>query len=221
MTNIDEQIKKDVDDDVNQEQEDIQKDTDKVKEESTTLTIDKKEETEKEPPIEENDQEKNHLSNTIEIPIERDVWTRFKKEYLETRYTEDQLTLDLQVSKTNSVFLEFLQCYKRNPSTTSSTSLLFNGKKPRKDVLVKLGRIVRYFHSQDKYPTIPRIHVDEIVKIVLGDVDQRTMDKYLKCIKQYSLPKKNDNGFVMSYNVSNLFSLIPDQYIFTEKWIEE
>lgn len=67
----------------------------------------------------------------------------------------------------------------------STSSLLFDGKEPRKDVLLKLEKIASAISFDEHFPIFSRWEVEKIVKNILGNVDERTLMKYNNCIKNY------------------------------------
>ena len=79
---------------------------------------------------------------------------------------------------------------KIEPTTTSS-SILFDGKPPRIDVQEKLQKIGRLFKMQSQfYPNFKRKQVLGIIKVIIGNVDERTKKKYFDCVTKNSTPDK-------------------------------
>jgi len=93
---------------------------------------------------------------------------------------------------------------KIEPTTTSS-SILFDGKPPRIDVQEKLQKIGRLFKMQSQfYPNFKRKQVLGLISVIIGNVDERTKKKYFDCVTKYSTPD-NINGV---YDVTNFCTKI-------------
>ena len=66
---------------------------------------------------------------------------------------------------------------------TSSSSLMYHGRPPRKDVYQKLEKIASILKLQSElYPNFRLRHIRGFMSVVLGKVDDRTQKKYLDCI---------------------------------------
>jgi len=90
-------------------------------------------------------------------------------------------------------------------------SILFEEKKPRRDVLVNLGKIACVFKVNPEYPKIKSMTITKTINTILGLKDKRTREKYLKCVKQY-LGRVQEFGIV---DVSDFVNRIPRQYLDT------
>jgi len=74
---------------------------------------------------------------------------------------------------------------------TATSSLLFNGKIPRKDVWERLQDIGRLLKGQSQfYPNFKRKQVLGLIKVILQNADERTKKKYFDCVTKYSVPDK-------------------------------
>ncbi|MCH8982180.1 hypothetical protein IH922_09205 [candidate division KSB1 bacterium] len=81
--------------------------------------------------------------------------------------------------------------YFEAKSETTTSSFLFNEKVPRADVLVRLQDVGRLFKGQsDSYPNFKEKQVFGLIKVILGNVDERTKKKYFDCVTNYSKPDK-------------------------------
>ncbi len=79
---------------------------------------------------------------------------------------------------------------------TTSSSLLYRGKPPRKDVHQKLEKIASILQLQcELYPNFRLRHIRAFMSVVLGKVDDRTQKNYLDCIVDAS-EKNKINGTV-------------------------
>ncbi len=64
-----------------------------------------------------------------------------------------------------------------------TSSLVFDGKEPRRDVLQRLLKIADAMFESDSYPIFVKPNLDKILRSVLGPIDPRTMKKYQNCLK--------------------------------------
>jgi len=86
-----------------------------------------------------------------------------------------------------------------------TTSLFFEGKPPRKDMLLKLLAISEEASTYPDLVNLKRWHVEKIIKTALNKPDERTTKKYLVCIQNYV---KGITGREVYYNANyNLFEL--------------
>ena len=71
--------------------------------------------------------------------------------------------------------------------TTTSSSILIEGRPPRKDRLDNLTKIASLFKTQSElFPNFKPKQLKALVKVILGPVDSRTMKKYINCVTNYS-----------------------------------
>jgi len=95
--------------------------------------------------------------------------------------------------------------YSEAKSETTTSSLLFNGKEPRADVLARLQDICRLFKLQSQfYPSFKQKQVFGLIKVVLENVDERTKKKYFDCVTSYSKPDKVKG----EYDVTQFCSMV-------------
>lgn len=87
--------------------------------------------------------------------------------------------------------------------------ILFEEKKPRRDVLERLGKIAHEFMSHPQYPEIPPMVVTKVINSVIGSKDNRTKEKYKKCITQYT----KNSGELGYLNISFFVERIPIKYL--------
>ena len=66
-----------------------------------------------------------------------------------------------------------------------TSSLVFDGKEPRRDVLLRLLKIADALTDYDSYPIFVKSHLDKILSNVLGPIDPRTKKKYQNCLKVF------------------------------------
>jgi len=71
-------------------------------------------------------------------------------------------------------------------TTTSSSSFLVNGKKPRKDMLLKFAQIADELTIEKGFPYLKNYQIKACMKTILLRTDLRTFDKYYDTILNYS-----------------------------------
>ena len=135
------------------------------------------------------------------------LWWHIKQEHRDI--IESRLQEVIQVL--NSVF----KAYKWNmlpkwvyseakiPSTTTS-SLEFDGRPPRGDVLQKLRKIAEIYKNYQEYPNLRLKQIKNWATVVLVKVDSRTLEKYVNCITHYSKKHK----FKGEYDVSDFCNTV-------------
>jgi len=140
-----------------------------------------------------------------EISIAHDLFQKINEEYLIPKYNNDKKRIEENRNKDiDNIIMSGLLC-EIKAFTTSSSSLLFEEKSPRADVLENLGKIANEFLKCPTYPEIhPRVLIFAINK-VMGTKVKRTKEKYQKCILQYS----NSDGRLGILNVSGFVERIP------------
>jgi len=88
-------------------------------------------------------------------------------------------------------------------------TILFEEKNPRKDRMINLGKIADEFLKSPIYPDIRAVTLQQTINKVIGFRDNRTKEKYLKCIQQY-IGKPRELGLT---NVSAFVERIPNEYL--------
>ena len=73
---------------------------------------------------------------------------------------------------------------------TTSSSILFDGRPPRIDVLEKLQKIARVYKTSKDYRNLNQKQVTNWASAVLDHPDSRTLRKYVKCVTSNSKPDK-------------------------------
>ena len=103
-------------------------------------------------------------------------------------YCSKQLGEDMQISDYILIILkEYNKRYETQHLTTSS--LRYNGRKPRRDVLEKLEKICSFLKSEKHFPYITEKILVPVIKTALGNLDQRTVENYVTCIKYFAEQK--------------------------------
>ena len=81
--------------------------------------------------------------------------------------------------------------YFEAKSETTTSSLLFNGRPPRRDVQERLQDFGRLLKGQSQfYPNFKQKQIQRWFKVILGNVDERTIKKNFDCVTSYSTPDK-------------------------------
>jgi len=133
------------------------------------------------------------------------------REYVDVKYGRNR-HLDTQEVKEelDQLILVGLNYSLKNYKTASTTtSILFNRKKPRKDVLLKLTKISSILSDNPNYPHLKPLQIRQVVASVLGRVDSRTELQYTKCVRDYSIPNRVSGTF----NVTTFCNLLQQQQL--------
>ena len=89
--------------------------------------------------------------------------------------------------------------------------ILFEEKKPRKDVMINLGKIANELLKSPTYPKIRAVTLLPTINKVMPFGDKRTKAKYLKCIQQYL----EEPGELSITDVSGFIDRIPNEFLNT------
>lgn len=141
----------------------------------------------------------NHVRVYDNIP---GLWRHIRQEHGEIFNL--QLTTDRikEVLKNIALAIDWrmLPDYDKPVDTTTSLSILYNGKKPRRDVLNNLGEIANLLKMQSElYPFFKTKLLIRLIEDKIGNRDARTMKNYFDCVTKYSV-KNMQNG---TYDVSD------------------
>jgi len=121
------------------------------------------------------------------------LWWHLKQDHndiLESRMDEIiQVLNDVFKAFKWNMFPKWEYSEAKIETTTSSSSILFDGKPPRIDVLERLRDLARLFKGQSAwYPNFKEKQVFGLIKVILGYADQRTKKKYFECVTSNSKP---------------------------------
>jgi len=94
--------------------------------------------------------------------------------------------------------------YSEAKSETTTSSLLFNEKEPRADVLSRLQDFGRLLGQSQFYPNFKQKQIQRWLKVILGNVDERTQKKYFDCVTSYSI-KDMEKG---EYDVTQFCNIV-------------
>ena len=94
---------------------------------------------------------------------------------------------------------------QKNDEKHHATTLDFDGRVPRKDVLEKFQRISEAYKNHLGYPDLHVLTIKSVIRDILGSVDPRTFKKYYHCIRNYvKSATGEDPGFYKMWNVKDL-----------------
>jgi len=93
---------------------------------------------------------------------------------------------------------------EKESEDTTTSSLLFNGKEPRIDVLSHLQDFGRLLGQSQFYPNFKQKQIQRWLKVILGNVDERTIKKYFDCVISYSI-KDMEKG---EYDVTQFCNIV-------------
>lgn len=127
--------------------------------------------------------------------------------YLSKKYPNTHLDFKDKLKETDYIFSLGVERAEQE----LECSILFEEKKPRRDVLVNLGKIACVFKENPEYPNIKSMTITKTINTILGLKDKRTREKYLKCVKQY-LGRVQEFGIV---DISDFVNRIPRQNLDT------
>jgi len=123
------------------------------------------------------------------------VWWHIKqghKDILESRLQEIiQVLNNLFKAYKWNMFPKWAFSEAKIEPTTTSSSILFDGRPPRIDSWDKIVKIAKLLKIQSEhYPNYKPKPLKSFVKVILDPVDSRTLKKYVDCVITYSTPDK-------------------------------
>ena len=94
--------------------------------------------------------------------------------------------LSVSYASNNKIMEVIIDQYmERSELQHHAASLLFDGRKPRRDVLDNLLEIARTLESDSQFPNFFSKHLEHKIKCSLDNPDPRTLRKYVNCVKRY------------------------------------
>lgn len=129
----------------------------------------------------------NHVRVYDNIP---GLWRHIRQEHGEI--SNLQLTTDMikEVLKSITLAIEWrmLPDYDKVVDATTSLSILYNGKRPRGDVLNNLVQIANLLVMQvEVFPSFKPKLLIRLIEDKIGKRDSRTMKNYFDCITNYAV----------------------------------
>lgn len=144
-----------------------------------------------------------------------------KKSSIDVSYTIYQKIDSYLFKKYPNTDLKFKDILKENDHIFSlgieqaekelECTILFEEKKPRKDVMINLGKIANKLLKSPTYPKIRAVTLLPTINKVMPFGDKRTKAKYLKCIQQYL----EEPGELSITDVSGFIDRIPNEFLNT------
>ncbi len=147
-------------------------------------------------------QEKIKLSIDVSYPIYQKI-----DSYLFKKYPNTDLDFKDILKENDYIFSLGIEKAEKE----LECSILFEEKKPRKDVLQNLGKLAQEFLLLPDYPNIKAMAVTKTINKVIGFRDKRTKEKYEKCVHQY-IGKPGDFAII---DVSGFVERIPNEFLNT------
>ncbi|MDE1829408.1 MAG: hypothetical protein KGI25_03700 [Thaumarchaeota archaeon] len=120
----------------------------------------------------------NNNNNLIKLNIKNEILQLFIKNIskLKGEYVNPE-------SGIVSLIVEFNKNFEEQQHST--TSLLYDGREPRLDVLKKLEKISHAATNDNRFPEFHKESLKKIIRDAVGSLDERTMKKYLKCLRGF------------------------------------
>ena len=154
-----------------------------------------------------------HNQQLIQSPIipaqfTIDVYKPFS-DYLKLKYRENEDEINNNKQKELDYVLSIGIEKAKEELKFEMYPILFEGKKPREDVMNKLVRIAKEFLTHTDYPILKSMAITNTINKILDSKDKRTKKKYHRCIQTYvGLPKELGNT-----DVSEFVNRIPKEYL--------
>ena len=154
-----------------------------------------------------------HNQQLIQSPIipaqfTIDVYKPFS-DYLKLKYRENEDEINNNKQKELDYVLSIGIEKAKEKLEFEMYPILFEGKKPREDVMNKLVRIAKEFLTHTDYPILKSMAITNTINKILDSKDKRTKKKYHRCIQTYvGLPKELGNT-----DVSEFVNRIPKEYL--------
>lgn len=147
-------------------------------------------------------QEKIKLSIDVSYPIYQKI-----DSYLFKKYPNTDLDFKDNLKENDYIFSLGIEKAEKE----LECSILFEEKKPRRDVLENLGKMAHEFLIYHQYPVIHPMVVTKVINKVMGSRDNRTKEKYKKCITQYT----KYSGEFGNLDISLFVERIPNEFLNT------
>lgn len=158
------------------------------------------------------------LSNkTTEIKIPYEMYLEIGK-YLELKYDTDEFSAEQKEEEVKIIINAGLTTLLQKFSTSSSTSLILDGRKIRRDEAFNIAKIMVWLKRQSSFPEFTRKQIEMFVKRVVYQGDSRRPIKYMETITN-EVSKNYTNG---TYHVMSLYDQIPKALLIkAEKEIDD
>lgn len=125
--------------------------------------------------------------------------------YLESRYPGEAFTPEDMRDKFDSVFMMGLNQANRFKAIGQAHKFMFNGRVPRKDMMVRLGLILGNLKASCRtYPSVPPVMLRTMIARVVGrGQDKRYINKYQDWIVSMATRNIEFNRVDLSYLEDN------------------
>jgi len=159
-------------------------------------------------------------SPTIPAQFTIDVYKPFS-DYLKLKYGENEDEINNNRQKETDYIFSIGIVKAKEKLEFDMYPILFEGKKPREDVMNKLVSIAKEFQSHTGYPILKSMAITNTVNKILDSKDKRTKKKYQKCIQTYiGSPKELGNTDVSEF-VNRITKVFLDTTSSTTSFQEE
>jgi len=144
------------------------------------------------------------LKTKTSIDVSHHIYQKIHS-YLFKKYPNTNLDFKDKLKETDYIFSLGVERAEKE----LECSILFEEKKPRRDVLDNLGKMAHEFSIHNQYPYIQPMIVTKTINKVMGSRDYRTKEKYKNCITQYT----KYSGELGHLDISLFVERIPKQYL--------
>lgn len=150
--------------------------------------------------------DKDKLEETFHLNLLITIPSSILKSSLE--YCAKKLGDDIEIS---NYFIMMLKEYNKRFETQhlTTSSLIYDKRKPRKDVLEKLEFIILGLEPHYDISALSKSNLICIIKATLGNIDSRTLTKYLNCFKYFVEFKTGQKlGYYSDYNLEGFHDVV-------------
>ncbi len=142
-------------------------------------------------------------------------YDRFEQ-FLEEKYPNTVFTPEEKQEKFEDIFLLGLHKARQYHKINRASNLLFRDKRPRADMIQKLGHILfELQRTTPSFPVVPPLRLRAAIKKVIISGDKRYMNKYQEWILSYS----NHQPTFNKVDMTDLVSLFPkEKMVERELW---
>jgi len=146
------------------------------------------------------------LQKTTSIDLDYYTYQKIYN-FLNRKYPNQNLDSEAKLKEINYLFSIGLDRAERE----LECSILIGEKKPRKDEMIKLGRIAQVLRAHTDYPNIKAPYIRNVINKVMPLADKRTSKKYLNCVISY-IGQAGELGIT---DVSPFVEKIPNEFLNT------
>ena len=140
------------------------------------------------------------------VDVSYSTYQRFT-DLLSRKYPNSELWAEDKLNEANHIFSLGIEQAEKE----LECPILYEERKPRKDVMINLGKIANEFLKSSAYPEMRAVTLRQTINKVLGLGDDRTKKKYERCIHQY-IGRPGELGLT---DVSGFVERLPKQFVDT------